>query len=92
MTCAMHVHDPCAGELALCRLMRGVRVPLCEKHVDAWDTCTGPFGTMGEGERDKWARWAAHRARRQEAGLKTPADTTPTGARSLRVTRKQSSR
>jgi hypothetical protein len=73
MTCAMRLHDPCAGEVSRHRLLRGVHVPLCEKHVDAWDTRTVPFANQSEERRQEWARLAAERAVRQHSMVQNAA-------------------
>lgn len=82
MTCVMRLHDPCAGEVRL-RKVYGHDVPLCWRHSIRLHLRESPFRWQSVGQLALWA--AAKR-------LKAPASTTPTGARSLRVTRKQSSR
>ena len=73
MTCAMRLHDPCKGRVSASTIPLGPKtvqrgVPLCEKHYFAWRGRCGPFRTWSRNERANWARWAADRARRQEAG------------------------
>jgi hypothetical protein len=72
MKCAMALHDPCdSGEVQLHVLhVPGdvVGVPLCWRHVRSWDGGShGVFRNFTEDEREKWARLAAERAKRQEA-------------------------
>jgi hypothetical protein len=76
MTCAMHLHDPCGpsvpGEqdeqprMEWLPLIRA-SVPLCGKHVVAFDNRTAPFAWQTIEQLERWARDAAERAKRQEA-------------------------
>jgi hypothetical protein len=72
MKCVMALHDPCGkealGEVHGHDLQHdGRRVPLCWAHVLAWDLRTAPFVAWTDAAREKWAQWAAARAKRQEA-------------------------
>jgi hypothetical protein len=76
MKCAMALHDPCGASDVLYldeqpRKQRiplvGLYVPLCGKHVVAFDNRTAPFAWQTIEQLERWARDAAERAKRQEA-------------------------
>lgn len=72
MTCAMHLHDPCDGDVAPRCALAFTWVPLCENHVVAWFARCVPFHDWSESERERWAAWAETRAHRQKHQETTP--------------------
>lgn len=67
MTCAMRLHDPCAGEVRV-KTIVGHEVPLCWRHVILWHKRATPFRWQTPKQLEQWA---ADRAWRQGAGART---------------------
>lgn len=64
MTCAMRLHDPCAGEVRT-KDIAGHEVPLCWRHAIRLRKRRVPFAWQTDKQLEQWA---ADRARRQDAG------------------------